>query len=228
MHILITSAASATAGVIADSLADKHVIRLTDLSHNADGAMIANDLGHGSLTDDLVSGVDAIINVGFEGQTGTDTHLMDYHTRCVYNLLYAAYGASVSRFINISTLRLYENHEENLVVTERWRTDPSAEDVDILGAHMTEAVCKEFARDRLIDVVNLRFGWPFLETVLPGSSHTAVITHDLIAATVAESLLSEQLGPWQDVHVQSPVKHQRFITNTAAKLFPNLSDRLAQ
>lgn len=228
MHILITSAASATAGVIADSLADKHVIRLTDLSHNADGAMIANDLDHGSLTDDLVSGVDAIINVGFEGQTGTDTHLMDYHTRCAYNLLYAAAGASVSRFINISTLRLYENHEENLVVTERWRTDPSAENVAILGAHMTEAVCKEFARDRLIDVVNLRFGWPFLETVLPDSSHTAVITHDLIAATVAESLLSEQLGPWQDVHVQSPVKHQRFITNTAAKLFPNLSDRLAQ
>ena len=228
MHILITSAASATAGVIADSLADKHVIRLTDLSPNADGAMIANDLDHGSLTDDLVSGVDAIINVGFEGQTGTDTHLMDYHTRCAYNLLYAAAGASVSRFINISTLRLYENHEENLVVTERWRTDPTAEDVAILGAHMTEAVCKEFARDRLIDVVNLRFGWPFVETVLPSSSHTAVITHDLIAAAVAESLLSEQLGPWQDVHVQSPVKHQRFITNTAARLFPNLSDRLAQ
>ncbi|MCH2579407.1 MAG: hypothetical protein MK003_13760, partial [Pseudomonadales bacterium] len=181
-----------------------------------------------SLTDDLVSGVDAIINVGFEGQSGTDTHLMDYHTRCAYNLLYAAAGASVSRFINISTLRLYENHEENLVVTERWRTDPSAEDVAILGAHMTESVCKEFARDRLMDVVNLRFGWPFVETVLPSSSHTAVITHDLIAATVAESLLSEQLGPWQDVHVQSPVKHQRFITNTAAKLLPNLSDRLAQ
>ena len=89
------------------------MIRLTDLSHNANAEMIANDLDHGSLTDDLVSGVDAIINVGFEGQTGTDTDLMDYHTRCVYNLLYAAAGAGVSRFINISTLRLYENHEEN-------------------------------------------------------------------------------------------------------------------
>ena len=228
MHILITSALSATARVIADSLADNHMIRLTDLSHNANAEMIANDLDHGSLTDDLVSGVDAIINVGFEGQTGTDTDLMDYHTRCVYNLLYAAAGAGVSRFINISTLRLYENHEENLVVTERWRTDPSAEDVAILGAHMTESVCKEFARDRLIDVVNIRFGWPFVETNLPDSSHTAVTTYGLIAAAVNESLVSDQLGPWQDVHVQSPVKHQRFITNTAAKLFPNLADRLAQ
>jgi len=227
LHILITSAASATAHVIADSLADNHMIRLTDLSHNADGEMIANDLDHGRLTDDLVSGVDAIINIGFEGQTGTDTHLMDYHTRCAYNLLYAAAGAGVSRFINISTLRLYENHEENLVVTERWRTDPSAEDVAILGAHMTEVVCKEFARDRLIDVVNLRFGWPFVETVLPDSSHTAITTHGLVAATVAESLLSDQLAPWQDVHVQSPVKHQRFITATAARIFPNLADRLA-
>ena len=228
MHILITSALSATARVIADSLADNHMIRLTDLSHNANAEMIANDLDHGSLTDDLVSGVDAIINVGFEGQTGTDTDLMDYHTRCVYNLLYAAAGAGVSRFINISTLRLYENHEENLVVTERWRTDPSAEDVAILGAHMTESVCKEFARDRLIDVVNIRFGWPFVETNLPDSSHTAVTTYGLIAAAVNESLVSDQLGPWQDVHVQSPVKHQRFITNTAAKVLPNLSDRLAQ
>ena len=102
MHILITSAASATARVIADSFADNHKIRLTDLSHNADGKMIANDLDDGSLTDDLVSGVDAIINVGFEGQTGTDTALMDYHTRCIYNLLYAASAAGVSRLINIS------------------------------------------------------------------------------------------------------------------------------
>ena len=226
MHILITSALSATAHVIANSLVDNHMIRLTDLSHNANAEMIANDLDHGSLTDDLVSGVDAIINVGFEAQTGTDTDLMDYHTRCVYNLLYAAAGAGVSRFINISTLRLYENHEENLVVTERWRTDPSAEDVAILGAHMTESVCKEFARDRLIDVVNIRFGWPFVETIVPDSPHTAVTTHRLIAAAVNESLVSDQLGPWQDVHVQSRVKHQRFITNTAAKLFPNLADRL--
>ena len=228
MNILMTSAASATAQVIAVSLADSHMIRLTDLSQNADGEMIANDLDHGSLTDDLVSGIDAIINIGYKGQSGTDTHLMDYHTRCTYNLLAAASGAGVSRFINISTLRLYENHEENLVVTERWRTDPSAEDIAILGAHMTEVVCKEFARDRLIDVVNLRFGWPFVETILPDSPHTAVITHDLITATVTESLPSDQLGPWQDVHVQSPVKHQRFITTKAANMFPNLADRLTQ
>ena len=148
------------------------------------------------------------------------------YKRQIYNLLYAASGAGVSRFINISTLRLYENHEENLVVTERWRTDPSAEDVAILGAHMTEAVCKEFARDRLIDVVNIRFGWPFVKTISPDSSQTAATSHGLIAATVNESLLTDLLEPWQDVHVQSPVKHQRFITNTAAKLFPNLADRL--
>ena len=93
---------------------------------------------------------------------------------------------------------------------------------------MTESVCKEFARDRLIDVVNIRFGWPFVETIVPDSPHTAVTTHGLIAAAVNESLVNDQLGPWQDVHVQSRVKHQRFITNTAAKLFPNLADRLTQ
>ncbi|MCZ6538211.1 MAG: NAD(P)H-binding protein [Chloroflexi bacterium] len=233
--MLITSAASATAQIIAGALVESHKLRLTDISENsgalpdgANGDIVACDLSHEKITDELVAGVDAIVNIGYRGQAGEATHLVDYHTRCMYNLLQAASDAGVPRYVNVSTLRLFEDHEENLVVTEQWRTDPSAEDVELLGAHMAEAVCKEFARDRLIQVANLRLGWPFLADNSGTPDETAAISHDLIGAAVVEALTSNELEQWQDIHVQSPVPNQRFITRTAATLLPGLAERLAQ
>jgi|TARA_B100000959_G_scaffold277016_2_gene332749 nucleoside-diphosphate-sugar epimerase len=224
LNLLITSAASATAQLIAAALGEKHTLRLTDLSRKASGDIVSNELGHGSETDDLLAGIDTVINIGYQGQSGSAAHLMDYHTRRMYNLLQAASDAGIARYINVSTLRLYEDHEENLVVTEKWRTDPSAEDTELLAAHMAEYVCKEFARDRLIQVANLRLGWPFDGT---GVGETAAISSDLIGAAVEEALISEELGQWQDIHVQSPVARQRFITKTAATLLPGLAGRLS-
>jgi len=224
LNLLITSAASSTAQLIAGELKSAHALRLTDLPENSNGDTVANELGHESDTDDLVAGIDAIVNIGYQGQSGSAPHLMDYHTRRMYNLLKAASDAGVKRYINISTLRLYEDHEENLVVTEKWRTDPSAEDTEILAAHMAEYVCKEFARDRLIQVVNLRLGWPFNSNE---SNDTATISTSLIGAAIEQALVSEELIQWQDIHVQSPVAHQRFITNTAARLLPGLAGSLS-
>ena len=226
--MLITSAASETAEIIAGALSASHTLRRTDLPENPAVDTLPNALDHDEATDELVLGIDAIVNIGFQGQSGSAPQLMDYHTRQMYNLLQAASDAGVGRFINISTLRLYEDHEENLVVTERWRTDPSAENVDLLGAHMAEMVCKEFARDRLIQVANLRFGWPFISDSSAGPDETAAISHELIGAAVSAALVSQELDQWQDIHIQSPVPNQRFITNTAATLLPGLAERLSQ
>jgi nucleoside-diphosphate-sugar epimerase len=229
LNVLITSAASATAQIIADALAGTHTLRLTDLPRNATGDIITpNDLGHEADTDKLVAGIDAIVNIGFQGQSGTATHLIDYHTRRMYNLLQAASDAGVARCVNISTLRLYEDHEENLVVTEKWRTDPSAENVELLSAHLVEIVCKEFARDRLIQVANLRLGWPFVGGSSAKPEDTAAISHGMIGAAVNEALSTSELIQWQDIHVQSPVDHQRFITKTAQNLLPGIASELAQ
>ena len=198
-------------------------MRLTDLARNATGEVIANDLDHGSRTDELVSGIDAIVNIGYQGQTGSPNELIDYHTRRMYNLLWAACEAGVKRVVNISTLRLFQDHEENLVVTEKWRTNPRAEDVDLLAAHMAEYVCREFARDRMVQVVNLRLGWPFDSS---DTTDTARISADLITDAVEAALVSEELIQWQDIHVQSKVENQRYITNTAARLLPSLAESL--
>jgi nucleoside-diphosphate-sugar epimerase len=228
MNVLITSAASATAQIIADALAGSHTVRLTDLPDNATGDIVPNDLGHEAVTDELVAGIDAIVNIGYQGQSGSPTHMVDYHTRRMYNLLQAASDAGVARCVNVSTLRLYEDHEENLAVTENWRTDPSADDMELLCAHLAEYVCKEFARDRLIQVANLRLGWPFIGDSNAKNEDTAAISHSTIGAAVDESLSSNELIQWQDIHVQSRVDHQRFITNKAASLLPGLAERLAQ
>jgi len=227
LNVLITSAASATAQIITGALGSDHTLRLTDLPRNASGDIIANELGHESETDQLVAGIDAIVNIGYQGQSGSNTHLMDYHTRRMYNLLQAASDAGVKRYINISTLKLFQDHEENLVVTEKWRSDPPAEDIELLVAHMAEYVCKEFARDRLIQVVNLRLGWPFIGDSSAGPDDTAAISHGMIGESITAALVAEELIQWQDIHVQSPVDHQRFITKTAARLLPELAGRLS-
>ena len=228
MNVLITSAASATAQIIANALGNAHTLRLTDLPENAKGTILGNELDHESETDNLMAGIDAVVNIGYQGQSGSPQHLMDYATRRMYNLLQAASDAGVSRYINISTLRLYEGHAENLVVTERWRTDPPADDLDLLSAHMAEYVCKEFARDRLIQVVNLRLGWPFVGDSSAGPNDTAAVSHGIIGAAVEEALTNQDLEQWQDIHIQSRADHQRFITNTAARLLPELAGRLSQ
>ena len=228
MNVLITSAASATAQIVANALGNAHTFRLTDLPENAKGTVLANELDHEAETDNLMAGIDAIVNIGYQGQYGSAQHLMDYATRRMYNLLQAASDAGVARYVNISTLRLYEGHAENLVVTERWRTDPPADDVDLLSAHLAEYVCKEFARDRLIQVANLRLGWPFVGDSSAGSNDTAAVSHGMIGAAVEEAISNQNLEQWQDIHIQSRVDHQRFITGTAARLLPELAGRLSQ
>ena len=219
MNVLITSAASTTAQIVVNALGNVHTLRLTDLPEHAKGTILANELDHEADTDNLMAGIDAIVNIGYQGQSGSAQHLMDYATRRMYNLLQAASDARVSRYVNISTLRLYEGHAEHLVVTERWRTDPPTDDIDLLSAHMAEYV---------IQVVNLRLGWPFGDDSSMDPNDTAVVSHDMIGAAVEEVLTNQKLPQWQDIHIQSRVDYQRFITDTAAQLLPELAGRLAQ
>ena len=80
----------------------------------------------------------------------------------------------------------------------------------------------------MIQVVNLRLGWPFVPDISPVTTETAAVSYELIVAAIRESLGGRELGQWQDIHVQSPVEHQRFITNTAGKLLPGLLKELGR
>jgi nucleoside-diphosphate-sugar epimerase len=218
LKVLITGAKSRTAGIIANGLAARHDIVLTDL--NGGGGATACELGHDAATDQLVAGIDAIVHTGYEAQEGDVSQLIDYHTRRTYNLLLAASQAGVRRVVHISTLRLFDGYEENLTVTEKWRSLPPADDPQLLACHLGEIVCKEFARDRLIETVNLRLGFPIVDDgpeAASASGESAAVDAETVAAAVLAALECEA-AQWQDVHVQSPVPNQRFLLHAATDL----------
>ena len=229
MNILITQGKSSLAAALAGHLSASNMVRLTDMvSGDADAGIFQCDLGHDSATDDVVRDIDAIIHIGYNAVgSGDPSELLDYHTRGTYNLLTAAAAAGVSRCIYLSTLRLLEDYEENLTVTEKWRSLPPSEDPLLLACHLGEIVCKEFARDGLIDVVTLRLGFPLIcgdrqEAVESGES-AAFSIDDVF--TVVERSLTADIARWQDVHVQSPLPRQRYLMHAAGELlqYPSAS-----
>ena len=229
MNILITQGKTSLAAALANHLSASHMVRLTDLeSGEADDGIFQCDLGHGDATDDVVRGIDAIIHFGYNAvDSGDPSDLLDYHTRGTYNLLTAAAEAGVSRCVYLSTLRLLEDYEENLTVTEKWRSLPPSEDPLLLSCHLGEIVCKEFARDGLIDIVTLRLGFPLVcgdrQAAVDSGESAAVSLDDVF--TVVEGSLTADIARWQDIHVQSPVPGQRFLMHAAGELlqFPSAS-----
>ena len=229
MNILITQGKSSLAAALAGHLSASHTVRLTDVDGSAgDAAITQCDLGHDSATDELVSGIDAIIHIGYNVvDSGDPSELLDYHTRGTYNLLTAASEAGVARCIYLSTLRLLEDYEENLTVTEKWRSLPPSGDPLLLACHLGEIVCKEFARDSLLDVVTLRLGFPLIcgdrQAAVDSGESAAVSIEDVF--TAVEKALMADVARWQDVHVQSPVPRQRFLMHAASELlqYPSAS-----
>ncbi len=221
MKVLITSANSRTGGFVAMQLGHAgHDLRLTDVGSDASGVIVC-ELGDDSATDDLVAGIDAIVHIGYEGQAYDDpSRMVDYYTRCTYNLLWAAAEAGVPRVVNLSTLKLMEAYEENLVVTESWRSLPPASDLPLLCAHLCEVVCKEFARDQILEVANLRLGWPIVDggrdSARESGGDSVLCSIDLGIA-VGKALVA-RIEQWQDVHIQSPVARQRYLTAKAETL----------
>jgi nucleoside-diphosphate-sugar epimerase len=226
LKVLVTCARSEIARTVSEALEGKHDLTLTDIpaagaSARKSAGIAISDLNHDEATDRLVAGFDAVVHIGYGGQTGDATQLLDYYSRRTYNLLLAAANAKVSRCVYLSTLRLLGDYEENLTVTERWRPLPPSDDPDLLACHIGEIVCKEFARDRLIKVATLRLGWPIVsgpraEAVRTGET-AALATDDL--AMVLDRALSAEIDQWQDVHVQSPVPDQRYLMQAAERLF---------
>ncbi len=246
MRVLVTCSRSEIGKIVAGALAPKHEVRLTDLPAARRGAsvpevlegrrpealegprraagaaqpVVANDMNHDEATARLVAGVNAIVHIGYGGQHGDATALLDYYSRRTYNLLLAASEARVERCVFVSTLRLLEDYEENLTVTERWRSRPPSGDPELLACHIGELVCKEFARDRLIKVATLRLGWPVVggsRAKAARSGQTAALATDDLALALNAALTAD-IEQWQDIHVQSPVPGQRFLTQAAQKL----------
>ena len=230
MKILITAAGLDLPGELAGFLKDRHQVRLTDRAAVSTGLeFLRSDLDHGRGTNDLVRGMDAVLHWGRGADPGAGAGAqLDYHTRCTYNLLYAASEEKVPLLVYLSSLTVMKKYDEDLKVTEHWRPVPSTEP-EVLCSYLGELVCREFAREGRIAVACLRLGDLVRRGQAPASS-SALHLDDALQAV--EAALSWGTRPqarngepppaasagWGLFHVQSPLPDARFSIRAARQL----------
>lgn len=225
MNILITAGASALANDLAQALSPEHTVRLTDTESVATRwPFVRCDLGHDAATDDLVDGVDTLIHLAAavpelsEGTAGNAEQgansLIDYHTRCTYNLLHAASEAGVPRCIYASSLSIFANCDDDWAVNEKWRPRPTTEP-QVLAPYLGEFVCREFAREGRLAVTCLRLG------ALSESANGAAQPPDQTWLSYADAVRAFQCAlaappePWAIYHIQSEFPGAQFTTERA-------------
>ena len=221
MNIVITRASGSLSRYLASALGERHSITLTDIV-DAPGA-VRRDLDHDDATNDLVRGADVIVHSGRTDGNLDVSERLDRAMRRCYNLVQAAYEEGAPRVVFLSSLSVMGRYDENLAVTEAWRPAPTT-DSAVLGFHLGEFICREFAREQRIEVVCLRLGDLTWSADDPTST-SALYPNDAVRAV--ESALTVDISEgyagsrsyWGLFHVQSAVPNQRFLTATAeAKL----------
>ena len=220
MNILITSAASALAQQVTAALSEEHTIRLTEL-HNveSDFDFVQSALGHDEATNELVRGIDVIIHVAeippdlLAEADQPDNYAIDYQTRCTYNLLMAASAANVKQVIYASTLCLFAQHDEDWTVTESWRPRPTVDSL-VLSKHLGEFTCREFARERKLNVTCLRLGNLIAAETAATADFNAMWLEMSDAVAAFECALNSS-APWQIFHIQSEFPGARFSVGKA-------------
>ena len=212
MKILITSAGSRLSKELAASLSGSHEVVLTDrVEVSTPHKFVRSDLGHDESTDDLVKGVEAIVHSGEPDPDADVSAQLDVAMRCTYNLLWAASEQRVPRFIYLSSLAILNKYGEDLAVTESWRPVPTTDARD-LSHHLGEYVCREFARERKIDIVCLRLG--DLTWDESGAASSSALYPDDASQAVSKALTSDATG-WDIIHIQSAVPNARYLIKAA-------------
>jgi len=235
MNILITSASRDFPKTIASVLRESHHVRLTDrVDVSTDLEFERSDLGHDGSTNELVRGLDIIIHSGELSGDMSVSDQLDYHTRCTYNLLWAAWEEKVTSFIYLSSLSIMGQYDHDLAVTETWRPMPSI-DPSQLCYHLGEYVCKEFAREHRVEIACLRLGDIIYKDDVNDGNTSVLHVNDAVHAV--DRCIKTDLSPigdnglystyrqlgqpyrtlsyWNIFHIQSPVPNARFLTDRA-------------
>ena len=221
MNILITGASAPLSRHLASALGGRHTITLTDID-DAPGA-VRCDLDHDDATSELVRGMDVIVHSGQTDINADVSERLDTAMRRLYNLVQAACEEGVPRVVFLSSLSVMGRYDEGLAVTERWKPAPTT-DADVLGFHLGEFICREFARERRIEVVCLRLGdlvWsadspPSMSALFPDDALRTI--ESALTVDISEGYAGSR-SYWGLFHVQSAAPNQRYLTAAAeAKL----------
>lgn len=215
MKLLFTVGAHRLTKHLADAFSSDHdIVLIDDAAMQTVHGFVRCDLDHDEATSRSTQGVSAIIHFGWVDPDEDVSLQLDRQTRRTFNLLRAADEAGVHRVIYLSTLSLMEGYSEELRVTERWRPLPTT-NPQILAPYLGEIVCREFARERRLQVVCLRLGEMIWDQA-SGASGSRLYPEDLVRA-VSRSLVAD-LPPFSVFHIQSKVPGQRYETGEAERV----------
>ena len=217
MKLLLTSATSKLGEDVAAELSE-HQLRLTDRAMSGlKGEYVCSPLEHDASTNLLVRDMDAIVVVGEPLVDEAGPEYLDAMTRRLYNLLTAAYQEGVPRIIFLSTLDLMTAYGPEYIVTERWRPRPKLEP-KLLGKHLGEYVCREFAREHKLTVVVLRLG-PVVASGDVTSERIDEMWLDQgdLGQAIKKALVAD-LPPWTVLHIQGNQVGARFPVGDAERL----------
>ncbi len=214
MTLLLTTARNRLARHLAHALATRHRVVLTDtLPVRSRHRFVSCDLNHDAETRLLVEGMDAIIWSGWTDPSEDASSRLDRQTRCLYNLLWAAWEAGVARVVQLSSLAVMDQYPADVRITERWLPWPAAEP-PTLTYRLGEILCREFAREGKLQVVCLRLG-----AILWSPEHSCadgVTVQDAVEAV--ERSLTADLPAYSVLHIQSNLPGQRYGTERAQRI----------
>ena len=192
------------------------------------------DVSSSKSLDNIFKNIDLYIHIGYQGFKNNDPmKMIDYHTRLTYDILFSAGRNNVPRVFSISSLDLFENYESNLTITENWVPDFSVNKIELLCAHLSENVCKEFARDKVFEVINLRIGNlfikdnTFLSKINLKNKILDLLEFDFKAQKKKKSenvafISARKTGAnWLNLHLQDSFNGQKYLTSKIENLFNN-------
>ncbi len=191
------------AQTLAAALSSEHQIRLTDLIDvETNYEFVRSDLSHGEETNQLVRGDRC------HHPSSRVASRPAFRTNG-FSLLSASAAEKVPGVIYASTLRLMERYDEDWTVSESWRPLPTT-DASILSKHLGEFVCREFAREGLINITCLRLGALVTEAEVSNQPFDATWLEMKDAVHIFECALKTPAARWDIFHVQSEFSNSRF------------------
>jgi len=203
MRLLLIGLPTALRDRVAAELGRRHEVRdLTGDARNAADCEAAADC-------------DVVIH-GFEpGDDPVDD--LDRASRSVWNVLTTT---RASRYIQLSSMRIFTAYDPGWVVDERWAPRPTTDPVD-LAFYAAEITSREVSRSRPVDCIVLR-----LDEVVPGAVFDAgpvqprwLHIDDAVDAVVSAVDCARAPARWSPVHVVRGDDDARF-TGTAARGTP--------
>ena len=196
MRILIAGSNSKLGSALVRALSGKHDVQTLDLTAggSGDGPTYRGDPRDRDFAGAAVAGLDAVIQLGpLVEPDASPVDVLDAATRGTYNLITTA--TSASRFILISTLRLFEQYPMEWRVTEQWAPRPTTDLVD-LAPYLAECTVREVSRVMPLKAIALRLGEVVDDSDVAGKSADPRWLHlDDAVQAVERALVFEAVPP---------------------------------